>query len=74
VPDILEAAAREMTLAAVQYEDLRAGYGQRFLDEVQNAFGFIDRFPLMGSPRLLDGVPEGVRRVCSACSLTPSCM
>jgi toxin ParE1/3/4 len=63
VPNVLEAAAREMIHAATQYESWRVGYGDRFLDEVQGAFDFIDRFPLLGSPWLLDGVPEGVRRV-----------
>jgi toxin ParE1/3/4 len=52
-----------MTHAAVEYESWRFGYGGRFLDEVQAAFSFIDRFPLLGSPWLLVGVPEGVRRV-----------
>ena len=63
VPDVLEAASREMAHAATRYEGWRAGYGDRFLEELQGAFDSIDRFPLLGSPWLLEGVPEGVRRV-----------
>jgi toxin ParE1/3/4 len=63
VPDVLEAAAREMVHAASDYESWRFGYGDRFLDEVSSAFRFVDRFPFLGSPWLLEGVPEGVRRV-----------
>ena len=63
MPKALEAASFELADAANQYETARAGYGHVFLDQVQEAFDFIDRFPLLGSPWLLDGIPEGVRRV-----------
>jgi plasmid stabilization system protein ParE len=63
VLDVLEIASIELRHAAVEYEGHREGYGTRFLDEVFEVFDAIGRMPQLGSPWLLEGVPQGTRHV-----------
>ena len=63
VPEVLPVAAREITDNAAWYDERRAGYGDRFLDETLEVFDLIDEAPLVGAPWVLPGVPEGVRHI-----------
>jgi hypothetical protein len=48
VPDVLVAASIELADAAQRYESHHPGLGERFLNEVRDAFDRIDRMPLAG--------------------------
>lgn len=63
MPEVLDAAARELIANAIWYEERRAGYGSRFVDEAQELFRLIDEAPLAGPPWVLDGIPPGVRHL-----------
>lgn len=43
-------ASAELGEAALWYENKRAGLGGEFLEAVDDAFEFIDRFPAAGTP------------------------
>jgi hypothetical protein len=53
VPNALQAASLDLADAPTHYESVRAGYGHVFLDQVQNAFDFIDQFPHLGLVRVI---------------------
>jgi hypothetical protein len=63
VPEVLDAASRELAANAVWYEERRSGYGSRFIDEAEDIFRLLDESPLLGPPWVLEGVPPGVRHV-----------
>lgn len=63
VIDVLEAASLEFADAAAWYEERTTGLGERFLDELVDAFDLIERMPLAGSPWLFTGIPAGTRHV-----------
>ena len=63
MPDVLDAASREMTANAAWYEERRSGYGTLFVDEVVELFNLLDRSPLVGPTWTLEGVPPGVRHL-----------
>ncbi len=63
MPEVLDAAPRELAANALWYEEKRSGYGSRFVDEAQEIFGLIDESPHLGAPWVLEGVPPGVRHV-----------
>jgi hypothetical protein len=39
------------------------GLGDRFLSEITDALTLIENSPLLGSPWLLQGMPDGVRHI-----------
>ena len=63
MPEVLDAASRELAANAVWYEERRSGYGSRFIDEAEDIFRLLDESPLLGPPWVLEGVPPGVRHV-----------
>jgi hypothetical protein len=63
VVELLVAAATELSATAAFYDEHRAGYGDRFLDEAQGVFDLLARMPRAGSPWLLEGIPKGVRHI-----------
>ena len=63
MPRILSVANREFADAAAFYESEREGLGERFIQEVDEAYVFIDRFS-KAAPRVLHPkVPSSVRCV-----------
>lgn len=63
MPEVLRAAAVEMTEAAAWYDERVRGLGDRFLLEVESAFNRVDEAPAMGPPWLHKRAPTGVRRM-----------
>jgi hypothetical protein len=63
VPDLLYPASQELLATAKWYEERRAGYGDRLLDEAPELLGLLHRMPITKNPKMLNGVSDGVRQV-----------